>query len=77
MTTAHRSPAIGTPAVEQLALFPESTVPERFRLDEATRRRGLRHIAELRARLEARYPSPPEPAPTPAATRAPLGSRAA
>ena len=36
---------------EQLVLLPEPTVPLRFRLDEATRRRGLRHIAEIRARL--------------------------
>ena len=27
-------------------------MPLRFRLDEATRRRGLRHIAEIRAQLE-------------------------
>ena len=26
-------------------------MPVQFRLDEATRRRGLRHIAEIRARL--------------------------
>ncbi|MBA3289669.1 MAG: hypothetical protein H0U21_16935, partial [Acidimicrobiia bacterium] len=39
---------------EQLTLLPEATVPLRFRLDEATRRRGLRHAAELRAALEAR-----------------------
>jgi hypothetical protein len=36
---------------EQLTLLPEATVPVQFRLDEATRRRGLRHIAEIRARL--------------------------
>jgi hypothetical protein len=39
-------------AAEQLSLLPEPTVPLRFRLDEATRRRGLRHIAEIRAQLE-------------------------
>ena len=38
--------------VEQLTLLPEPAVPLRFRLDEATRRRGLRHIAEIRARLD-------------------------
>lgn len=48
--------------VQQLSLF-ESTVPERFRLDDATRRRGMRHIARLKAQLEARYPSPPSPVP--------------
>jgi hypothetical protein len=37
--------------VEQLTLLPEPAVPLRFRLDDATRRRGLRHIAEIRARL--------------------------
>lgn len=42
---------------EQLALFGRSAVPERFRLDDDTRRRGMRHVAELKARLEARYPS--------------------
>jgi len=36
---------------EQLTLLPEPAVPLRFRLDEATRRRGLRHIAEIRAQL--------------------------
>jgi hypothetical protein len=41
---------------EQLTLLPEPTVPLRFRLDDATRRRGLRHIAEIRARLA--QPSP-------------------
>ena len=39
---------------EQLTLLPPATVPLRFRLDEATRRRGLRHIAEIRAQLERR-----------------------
>jgi hypothetical protein len=39
-------------APEQLTLLPEAAVPLRFRLDEATRRRGLRHIAEIRAQLE-------------------------
>ena len=45
---------------DQLSLFPAaSDVPERFRLDDATRRRGLRHVARIRAQLEARYPSKP------------------
>jgi hypothetical protein len=44
---------------DQLSLFPVAAgVPERFRLDDETRRRGLRHVARLRAQLEARYPSP-------------------
>jgi hypothetical protein len=37
---------------EQLSLLPAAPVPLRFRLDEATRLRGLRHIAEIRAQLE-------------------------
>ena len=45
-------------APEQLTLLPEPTVPLRFRLDEATRRRGLRHIAEIRAQLERPAPRP-------------------
>jgi len=36
---------------EQLTLLPADAVPVRFRLDEATRRRGLAHIAEIRAQL--------------------------
>ena len=43
---------------EQLTLLPEAAVPVQFRLDEATRRRGLRHIAEIRARLAARPGAP-------------------
>jgi hypothetical protein len=43
---------------QQLALLPKpqtsSTVPLQFRLDEATRRRGLEHVAELRQLLAAR-----------------------
>lgn len=39
---------------EQLSLLPQPAAPLRFRLDEATRRRGLRHIAEIRAQLEHR-----------------------
>jgi hypothetical protein len=40
----------------QLTLLPAPapSMPSRFRLDEATRRRGLRHIAEIRAQLERR-----------------------
>jgi hypothetical protein len=46
---------------QQLTLLPSDTplrrpaeVPVRFRLDEATRRRGLQHVAELRELLAAR-----------------------
>ena len=43
---------------QQLTLLPStkpsSNVPLQFRLDEATRRRGLQHVAELRRLLAAR-----------------------
>jgi hypothetical protein len=39
---------------QQLTLLPAPDVPLQFVLDEATRRRGLRHIAEIRVRLAAR-----------------------
>ncbi|MET0146635.1 MAG: hypothetical protein ABW328_17880 [Ilumatobacteraceae bacterium] len=56
--TSSTTAADVTPApAEQLRLLPDAlldaAVPLRFRLDEATRRRGLRHIAEIRARLAA------------------------
>jgi hypothetical protein len=46
--TSRTTPQDGS---EQLTLLPAATAPVQFRLDEATRRRGLRHIAEIRARL--------------------------
>jgi hypothetical protein len=74
MTTT-RTPRRLEPATEQLTLFP-SSVPERFRLDDDTRRRGLRHVAILKAQLEARFPSsPPSPSPDPR-DRTELGARA-
>lgn len=42
------------PAPQQLSLLPPAEVPVQFRIDEATRRRGMRHIAEIRAQLAAR-----------------------
>jgi hypothetical protein len=43
---------------QQLTLLPptpsSSRVPLQFRLDEATRRRGLQHVAELRRMLASR-----------------------
>jgi hypothetical protein len=39
---------------QQLTLLPAPDVPLQFRLDEATRQRGLRHIAEIRSQLAAR-----------------------
>lgn len=59
MSTAHSRTAITE--LGQLTLFERPQVPDRFRIDDATRRRGLRHIAEIRARLEARYPTPTPP----------------
>jgi hypothetical protein len=41
-------------AHQQLTLLPPADVPVQFRIDEATRRRGMRHIAEIRALLESR-----------------------
>jgi hypothetical protein len=70
MTTA-RTPRHLEPAAEQLTLFP-SRVPERFRLDDDTRRRGLRHVAILKAQLESKYPSAPMPVPR---EHAELGAR--
>jgi hypothetical protein len=39
---------------QQLTLLQAPDVPVQFRIDEATRRRGLRHIAEIRLQLAAR-----------------------
>jgi hypothetical protein len=38
----------------QLTLLPAEDVPVQFRLDTATRRRGLAHVAEIKAQLEQR-----------------------
>ncbi|TVR26168.1 MAG: hypothetical protein EA389_06855 [Ilumatobacter sp.] len=40
--------------VQQLSLLPTPEVPLQFRLDAATRRRGLRHVAEIRRMLAER-----------------------
>jgi hypothetical protein len=39
---------------QQLTLLPSSNVPVQFRLDADTRRRGQRHIAEIRRMLAER-----------------------
>jgi hypothetical protein len=39
---------------QQLTLLPSSDVPLRFRIDAETRRRGIRHIAEIRQQLAER-----------------------
>lgn len=41
-------------APQQLSLLPPSNVPLQFRLDADTRRRGIRHIAEIRHMLAER-----------------------
>ncbi len=51
--TSTTTPTNAEPAPEQLRLLPDPSVPVQFRLDDATRRRGLRHIAEIRAHLAA------------------------
>ena len=38
----------------QLTLLPSPEVPVQFRLDVDTRRRGLRHVAEIREQMAAR-----------------------
>ena len=42
------------PSAQQLTLLPAPDVPVQFRLDEATRRRGLRHVAEIKRQLADR-----------------------
>lgn len=41
-------------APQQLTILPSSNVPVQFRLDTDTRRRGQRHIAEIRRMLADR-----------------------
>jgi hypothetical protein len=41
-------------APRQLSLLSSSAVPLQFRLDADTRRRGLRHIAEIRRQMAER-----------------------
>lgn len=43
-----------TNAPRQLTLLPTPAVPVQFRLDADTRRRGMRHVAEIRQQLAAR-----------------------
>lgn len=43
-----------TDSPQQLTLLPSSNVPVQFRLDADTRRRGQRHIAEIRRMLADR-----------------------
>ncbi|CAN5559266.1 hypothetical protein BH24ACT5_BH24ACT5_27400 [soil metagenome] len=74
MNTTQSTSSTPPTATEQLALFPlRAGIPERFRIDEATRQRGLFHAARIRAQLEARRPSRPRPE---RPDRPALGSRA-
>lgn len=43
-----------TDVPQQLTLLPSANVPVRFRIDADTRRRGQRHIAEIRQMLAER-----------------------
>lgn len=53
LPTGAGSPTPTAPA-EQLSLLPPSELPLQFRLDEETRRRGLRHVAEIQRMLAER-----------------------
>jgi hypothetical protein len=58
---------------QQLTLLPStkpsSNVPLQFRLDEATRRRGLQHVAELRRLLASRQAAKADDTRRPSAPR--------
>jgi hypothetical protein len=61
MTTNDHLFRPGSSRPEQLCLLDASAVPLQFRLDAATRRRGLAHVAELRRllaeqRIRAEHP---------------------
>jgi hypothetical protein len=51
------------PPPQQLALAIHEEVPVQFRLDEVTRRRGLRHVAELRRQIAAQAAGRPKAKP--------------
>lgn len=48
---------------QQLTLLPSSDVPLQFRIDADTRRRGIRHIAEIRRQLADRQAARSDVAP--------------
>ena len=68
---SHPLVMLGTMATKttpnQLDLFPAPTIPDRFRLDDDTVERGIRHIAEIRRMLAESPPryqvEPPAPVP--------------
>jgi hypothetical protein len=61
---------------EQLRLLPSPEVPVQFRLDVATRRRGLQHVAEIKQMLAERR-AQRIASPEAKTERAPLRHRAA
>ena len=60
---------------QQLTLLPNSDLPVQFRLDAETRRRGLRHVAEIRRHLAERQAARSNVAELP--VRSPIRSTAA
>lgn len=54
MDTTTSTTTSGYEPPEQLSLLPASSAPLRFRLDAETRRRGLIHVARMRALLAER-----------------------
>jgi hypothetical protein len=62
---------------EQLRLLPSPEVPVQFRLDVATRRRGLQHVAEIKQMLAERRAQRTATSPEAKTERAPLRHRAA
>ncbi|MFV0309819.1 MAG: hypothetical protein ACK5OX_18975 [Desertimonas sp.] len=66
---------------EQLTLPGTAEVPVQFRLDEATRRRGLAHISQIRNQLDQahqrRLASAPAPRRRQAPRRSPVAPRRA
>ena len=62
---------------QQLTLLPSSDVPLRFRIDAETRRRGIRHIAEIRQQLAERQAARADAPAARPATRIPERSTAA
>jgi len=60
---------------QQLTLLPSSDVPVQFRLDADTRRRGIRHVSEIRRLLAERQAAKQLDSAPP--VRRPIRSRAA
>jgi hypothetical protein len=54
ITNSTTNSSTSSATAQQLSLLPAADVPLQFRLDAATRRRGLRHVAEIRQLLAER-----------------------